>query len=161
MKDDNVVIIEKKIKIHSFKSAKIICYKIDTCTFYFEPGHFMSQTVANEGKHRYHEVVLKELPALLSKKDTVDLTKSKENTVVSSLVNDALEKGYVNILFSGKLFSGKTIINVEYWDKDVLLSEFKNSNLYRPDSDVFTLLDGELIYYYKPALKRSEPRFRD
>jgi hypothetical protein len=159
--NDNIVTIEKKIKIHHFKHVKIICYKIDSCTFYFDANQFMTEVGVNAEKHKYHEPVLKDLNLLLGQKDTVDISSHKQASVVSSLVNDGLEKGFVTILFSGKHYLGKTIINIEYWDKDVLASEYKNSNYYRPEGDVFTLVDGEIFYYFKPTLARTEHRFRD
>jgi hypothetical protein len=158
---DNIVTVEKKIKIHHFKHVKVICYKIDSCTFYFDAHQFMTEVGVNAEKHKYHEPVLKELNILLTQKDTVDISSHKQASVVSSLVNDGLEKGFVTILFSGKHYLGKTIINIEYWDKDILASEYKNNSFYRPDGDVFTLVDGEIFYYFKPALARSEHRFRD
>jgi hypothetical protein len=160
--NDNIVTVEKKVKIHHFKHVKVVSYKIDSCTFYFDAHHFMSETGLNEGRHKYHEPLLKDLTLLLGQKDTVDISKHTNTTVVQSLVSEGLKKGYVEILFSGKIFHGKTIVNIEYWDKDVLNSNFKTSNLYRPDSDVFTTEEGEIFYYYRPAIKRvTEQRFRD
>jgi hypothetical protein len=159
--DDNIITIEKKIKIHHFKATKVVAYKIDSCTFYFDAHHFMSEVHINAGKHQYHEPVLKDLTLLLGQKDTVDLTKHKYNTIVASLVNDALEKGYFTLYFSGKEYHEKTILNIEYWDKDVHTTENKHSNFYRPDSDIFMLLEGAIFYYYKPAIKRAIHNFRD
>jgi hypothetical protein len=161
--DDNVITIEKKIKIHHTKHSKVVRYKIDTCTFYFDAHHFMLESShINEGKHKFHEPILKDLTLLLVHQDTVDLSYHKYKAEVSSLVNDALEKGYVELYFSGKPYHGKTILNIEYWDKDVHTHEHKHSNFYRPDSDIFMLIDeGEIFYYYKPAIKRAEHKFRE
>ncbi|HWZ21884.1 MAG TPA: hypothetical protein VNW06_04480 [Cytophagaceae bacterium] len=160
--DDNIITIEKKIKIHHFKHEKVISYKIDTCLFYFDAHYFMSEVGINEVKHKYHEPVLKDLTLLLGQKDTVDLSSYKSTAVVASLVNDGLEKGFVEILFSGKKYLGKTIVNIEYWDKDVYGSDHKTSALYRPDSDVYTLEEGDIFYYYMPSVKRiTDQRFRD
>ncbi len=160
--DDNVITIEKKVKIHHTKHVKIVRYKIDTCTFYFDANHFMAEVHVNEGKHKFHEPVLKELALQLAQKDTVDISTNKSVAIVSSLVNDALEKGFVELYFSGKAYHAKTILNIEYWDKDIHNHEHKHSNFYRPDSDIFMLIDeGEIFYYYKPAIKRAEHKFRD
>lgn len=160
--NDNIVTIEKKVKIHHFKHVKVIAYKVDSCTFYFDAHHFMSNVGISEGKHKYHEPLLKDLTLLLGQKDTVDISKHTNVSVVMSLINEGLKKGYVEILFSGKKFSAKTIVNIEYWDRGVLTSDSKSSNLYRPDSDVFTTEEGDIFYYYRPAIKRvTEQRFRD
>jgi len=161
VEDDNIITIEKKIKIHHFKATKVVRYSIDTCTFYFDAHHFMLETHINAGKHQYHEPVLKDLTLLFGQKDTVDLSHHKYTAIVSSLVNDALEKGYFTIYFSGKEYHEKNIVNMEYWDKDVHTNEHKHSNFYRPDSDIFMLLDGDIFYYYKPAIKRAAHNFRD
>ena len=160
--DDNIITIEKKVKIHHFKHEKVVSYKIDTCVFYFDAHHFMSEEGVNVGMHKYHEPLLKDLTLMLGQKDTVDLTAYKNSTVVASLVNNGLKKGYVEIVFSGKKYLGKTIVDIEYWDKDVYTSDYKESNLYRPDGEVFTLEEGDIFYYHRPAIKRvSEQRFRD
>ena len=159
--EDNIIVIEKKIKIHHFKAIKIIAYKIDTSTFYFDAHHFMIEVHGSEGKHKFHEPVLKDLALLLGQKDTVDLSAHRYTSIVASLVNDALERGYYTMYFSGKEYHGKNVLNVEYWDKDIHTSEFKHSNFYRPDSDIFMLPEGEIFYYYKPALKRAAHNFRD
>jgi hypothetical protein len=159
--DDNIITIEKKIKLHHTKQVKVIRYRIDSCTFYFDAQHFISEENVNEGKHKYHEPVLKDLELLLAHRDTVDLSTHKYAAIVSSLVNDALEKGYVEIFFSGKPYHGKMVLNIEYWDKDVHTEENKNSNFYRPDSDIFMLTEGDIFYYYTPAVKRAAHKFRD
>ncbi len=159
--DDNIITIEKKIKIHHFKAVKIVSYKIDTCTFYFDAHHFLAEIHVNVGKHKFHEPVLKDLQLLLGQKDTVDLSAHRYTAIVSSLVNDALEKGYFTIYFSGKEYHGKNILNIEYWDKDIHTNEFKHSNFYRPESDIFMLPEGDIFYYYKPAIKRAAHNFRD
>ncbi len=156
--DDNIITIEKKIKIHHFKHIKVVCYKIDTCVFYFDAHHFMSEAGVGSGKHKYHEPIIKDLTLLLGQRDTVDLSKHTNSSVVQSLVNEGLKKGYVEILFSGKKFEGKVIDNIEYWDKDVHASDFKSSNFYRPDSDVYTTEEGDIFYYYRPAIKRVTER---
>ncbi len=160
--DDTIITIEKHVKLHHFKHTKVVSYKIDTCLFYFDAHHFMSETGVNEGKHKYHEPILKDLTLLLGQKDTVDLTLHTNKTIVTSLVTDGLKRGFVEIFFSDKKYSGKSIMSIEYWDKDVHSCQFKTSNLYRPDGDVFTLEDGTIFYYYRPAIKRvTEQRFRD
>lgn len=160
--DDNIITVEKKIKIHHFKHEKLVAYKIDTCLFYFDANHFMSEIGSNAAKHKYHESVLKDLTLLFGQKDTVDLTSYKNASAVASLVNEGLKKGYVEILFSGKKYLGKIIVNIEYWDKDVYGSDHKASPLYRPDGDVYTLEEGDIFYYYRPAIKRiTDQRFRD
>lgn len=161
-KNDNIITIEKKIKLHHTKHHKVVRYSIDTCTFYFDAHHFMAEVHVNEGKHAFHEPVLKELTQLLTQRDTVDITNHKQTSITASLVNDGLEKGFVEIFFSGKPYHGKAILNVEYWDKDIHTSEHKHSNFYRPDSDIFMLIDeGEIFYYYKPSIKRAVHKFRD
>ncbi len=161
-KTDRIITIEKKVKLHHTKHTKVISYKVDTCVFYFDARHFMAEGHVSDVKHRFHEPVLKDLSLLLVHKDTVDLSAHKYVSIVSSLVNDALEKGYVEIYFSGKPYLGKSILNIEYWDKDVHSHEHKHSDFYRPDSDIFMLVDeGVIFYYYKPAIKRAEHKFRD
>lgn len=159
--DDNIVVIEKKIKIHHFKAHKTVLFKIDTSAFYFDASHFMSELHGNDGKHGFHEPVLKDLVLLLGQKDTVNLSDHRYTAIVASLVNDALERGYYTVYFSGKEYHGKNVINVEYWDKDVHTNEMKHSNFYRPDSDIFMLPEGQIFYYYKPAIKRTVHHFRD
>src|ERR1700760_325068 len=85
---DNIVTVEKKIKIHHFKHVKVVLYKIDTCAFYFDANQFMTEVGVNAEKHKYHEPVLKDLNVLLSQKDTVDISLHKQSAIVSSLVND-------------------------------------------------------------------------
>ncbi len=160
--EDNIITIEKRIKTHHTKHSKVVRYRLDTCTFYFDAHHFMMEVHVNDGKHLFHEPVLKELHLLLLQKDTVDISSHQNKAIVSSLVNDALEKGFVELYFSGRPYHGKNILNIEYWDKDVHTHEHKHSNFYRPDSDIFMLEDeGEIFYYYKPVIKRTEHKFRD
>jgi hypothetical protein len=157
---DKIVTVKKTVKIRPFRTAQIITYRKDSCTFYFEAAQFMT-TGINESKNKYHEPVLAELAGLVHKKDTVDISAHKQRAVVESLVNDALERGYVHIFFSGKEYSGRSYTNLEYWDKDVLTSKHKGNSFYRPESDIFMLKDGNIFFYFKPSVKRTEHRFRD
>jgi len=160
--DDDIITIEKKIKLHHFKHTKLILFKIDSCAFYFDAAHFMSEAGLNKGVHDYHAPMHKDLTLLLGQKDTVDISNHRERSIILSMVNEGLKKGYVEIYFSGKPIHEKTITNIEYWDKGVRSSHLKDSNLYRPESDIFTNHDGEIFYYFKPSLKRSkEQRNRD
>jgi hypothetical protein len=151
---DNILTIEKKVKLHHFKHTKVIY-----CGFCFDAHHFMHEVQGNEGKHKFHEPLLNDLSLLLGQRDTVDISRHQYKAIVSSMVNDGLEKGFVEIYFHKKKYEGKTIFNFEYWDKDVHNHEHKNSNFYRPDSDIYMTEEGDIFFYYTPPNKRTTHQF--
>lgn len=159
---DNIITVEKKVKIHRFKHTKVVLFKIDSTAFYFDASHLMSEVGVGKGIHLYHQPIIKDLILLLGQKDTVDLSKHRNRSLILSLVNEGLKKGYVDIYFSNKLYPDHVIQSIEYWDIGVKSSPNKDSNLYRPESDVFMDHEGNIFYYFKPSLKRpTEQRFRD